>query len=252
MKEHADSLFRNISELLPNTRNYRIRNVYDEVFVTLEEVNFPIGVKNLLFNILLPLHYPEVFHSFVPTNYFNNLRRIVESIFGVMNHYGLIPDEVCFSHDYDNAINLRYCSNYLIDDEGKSFCPKSIGMVLKTILDVTNEGSHMGSEYKTRGLYYSIMGFSLQLCDVIVWLGKQINNFLFLAEEKREYENQEVNILKDKKGNYYYKKCIFPNLNIITEAYKNNTKVFITSIFENKGRGNDIYPLRAKIRYSKE
>jgi hypothetical protein len=96
------------------------------------------------------------------------------------------------------------------------------------------------------------MGFSLQLCDVIVWLGKQTNSNLLMAEEKNEYVNREVHILKDKKGNYYYKKCIFPNLDIIAEAYINNAKVFITSIFENKGRAREIYPLRAKIRYSKE
>lgn len=250
LREHADLLFRNISELLPNTRNYRIRNVYDEVFVTLEEVNFPITVKNMLFNILLPLHYPEIFHSFVPTDYFNNLRRIVESIFGVMNQYGLIPDEICFSHDYDNAINLRYCSNYLIEDEGKSFCPKSIGMVLKTILDVTNEGSHMGSEYKTRGLYYSIMGFSLQLCDVIVWLGKHIktNNCVSLNEEKKDYVNQIVPISKDEEGNYYYKKCIFPSQDFVTNAFDNNQMALITTIFENKAKTRCFYPFRAKIR----
>jgi len=249
LKEQSDALFRNIFELLPNTRNYRIRNVYDEVFVALEEFHFPVGVKNLLFNILLPLHFPEIFYSFVPTDYFNNLRRIVESIFGVMNYYDLIPDDVCFSHDYDSAINLRYCSNYLIDGDGKFFCPGSISHIIKTILDITNEGSHMGSEYKTRGLYYSIMGFSLQLCDVIVWLGKQIGNCLSLVEEKRKYENQEVNILKDKKGNYHYKKCILPNIDAVAEAYKNNEKIYLLSIFENKGRARELYPLRAKIRY---
>jgi ryanodine receptor 2 len=249
-KGNVDLLFKNISELLPNTRNYRIRNVYDEVFLTLEEVNFSVMVKNMLFNILLPLHYPEIFHSFVPTDYFNNLRRIVESIFGVMNNYCLIPDDICYSHDYDNAINLRYCSNYLLYGEGKSFCPNSVSQILKNILDTANEGSHIGSEYKTRGLYYSIMGFSLQLCDVIVWLGKHIktNNCVSLNEEKGDYVNQIVPISKDEEGNYYYGKCIFPSQDFVATAFDNNQQALIVTIFENKAKTRCFYPFRAKIR----
>ena len=248
LKDDIDLLFKTISELLPTTRNYRIRSVYDDVFITLEELCFPIGVKDLLFNILLPLHYPEVFHSFVPTDYYNNLRRILESIFSVMNYNGLIPDDICYSHDYDNGINLRYCSNYLQNEKGKLFCPISISQIIKSILDITNEGSHMGTEYKTRGLYYSIMGFSLQLCDVIVWLGKQIKINRKVAKERKNYENQIVFISKDKKGNFFYKSCFFPPQDFVIKAFESNKQVLITSIFENKGKASDIYPLRAKIR----
>lgn len=242
--DNINSLFKTIAELLPSTRNYRIRNIYDTVYETLENNHFPSEVNNLLFNILLPLHYPEVFYSFVPTDYFNNLRRIIESIFSVMNHYLLIPDEICFSHDYDNNINLRFCSKYLLSEEGKCFCPASIGQIIKNILDVSNEGSHMGSEYKTRGLFFSIMSFSLQLCDVIVWLGKR----LLLNNEMKNYINKIVPISKDEDGNFFYKKCIFPSQDFISTAFSQNKKVLITSIIVNTRNACNIYPFRAKIR----
>ena len=72
--DNGKELFNNITEILPNTRNYRIRCVYNEVFDVLQSF-FPNKTKDILFNILLPLHYPEVFYSFVATDYYNNLRR---------------------------------------------------------------------------------------------------------------------------------------------------------------------------------
>lgn len=216
--DSGEALFYNISEILPNSRNYRIRCVYDEVFDVLQSY-FPNKTKEILFNILLPLHYPEVFYSFVATDYYNNLRRILESLFKVANIYGLIPNEVCYKED--GTINMRYSCNYLMygqttydksDKNRQGICKGPIGNMMDTILKLTNEGSHMGEDYKTEGLYFSIMAYSLQLCDILTWFGKYIknNDCVPLEQMVNKYEGKEYVVSKDENDIYHCEECVLP------------------------------------------
>lgn len=219
INDSGKALFYNISEILPNTRNYRIRCVYNEVFDILQSY-FPNKTKDILFNILLPLHYPEVFYSFVATDYYNNLRRVLESLFKVANEYGLIPNDVCYKED--GTINMRYSCNYLLygqvtsDNNTKNrqggICKGPIGDMMNTILILTNEGSHMGEDYKTEGLYFSIMAYSLQLCDILSWFGKYIksNDCISLEQMINKYDGKEFVVLKDKNNVYHCEKCVLP------------------------------------------
>ena len=249
--DSGKALFYNISEILPNTRNYRIRCVYDEIFDVLQSY-FPNKTKDILFNILLPLHYPEVFYSFVATDYYNNLRRILESVFKVANEYGLIPNNICYKED--GNVNMRYSCNYLVygktyDKENKlrnGICKGPIGDMMITILNLTNEGSHMGEDYKTEGLYFSIMAYSLQLCDILSWLGKYItmNDCESIEKMIHDYEGCEHTISKDENGNYYCGKCVLP-----PAASKYVGKVVILEeVKRNSSYTKKHYPLYSKFR----
>lgn len=243
-----DSLFQNITDLLPKTKNYRIQSVYDEVFDILDTM-FPEEVKNMLFNTLMPLHYPEAFHSFVPTDYYNNLRRVIESFFAVSCKYGLLPDDVCYSHENNGSVNLRNSSDYFKNGRGSDICPPSIGTIISNVLDITNEGSHMGSEYKTQGQFYSIMGFSLQLCDVILWFGRYVkeHNCISVEDAIKLYENKEVIVEIDESGNYFSGKCVF----LKSYIESNNLlgcKVRLFDVAINTSASRKYYPLFAKTK----
>ena len=250
--DYGKELFINITEILPNTRNYRIRCVYNEVFNVLHSY-FPNKTKDILFNILLPLHYPEVFYSFVATDYYNNLRRILESIFKVANDYGLIPNDVCYKDD--GAVNMRYSCNYLVYGQAirdknvntkRGICKGPIGDIMNTILNLTNEGSHMGDDYKTEGLYFSIMAYSLQLCDILSWLGKYIKTHDCVSYEQMiyEFEGKDVVVEKDEDGNYYCEKCILP---AAASQYLSKI-VTLENVMRNSFPTKNRYPYFARFR----
>lgn len=248
-ESEVPQLFYNISELLPNTRNYRIRCVYDEVFEILEDY-FPAKTKDILFNILLPLHYPEIFYSFVATDYYNNLRRILEALFKVCNELCIIPSAVCYKDD--GSVNLSYCCKYLVhgadflndQPKTKGICFGTIGEIMLSILRIANEGSHMGKEYKTEGLYFSIMAFSLQLCDVLSWFGKYIKEHDCISITELRGKVCEVHY-DEEYDCYYYGKCIFPPNEYIKIASKDKKKVKIREIKANTGASKRKYPFYA-------
>lgn len=250
--DSGKALFYNISEILPNTRNYRIRCVYDEVFDVLESY-FPSTTKERLFSLLLPLHYPEVFYSFNPTDYYTNLRKILESLFKVANNYGLIPDDVCYKDKGD--VNLRYSCNYLLygkaecDKDNKTqrgICKGPIGEMIETILNLANEGSHVGEEYKTKGLYFSITSFALQLCDIICWFGKyiKINDCISYDQLMDKYKGREFIVSKDINGNYHCEECILPP----AASYYLGKRVILESITRNSSPSKKYYPFFAKFK----
>lgn len=249
--DSGKALFYNISEILPNTRNYRIRCVYDEIFDVLQSY-FPNKTKDILFNILLPLHYPEVFYSFVATDYYNNLRRILESVFKVANEYGLIPNNICYKED--GTINMRYSCNYLVygktyDKENKlrnGICKGPIGDMMITILNLTNEGSHMGEDYKTEGLYFSIMAYSLQLCDILSWFGKYIkgHDCISLGQMINKYEGKEYVVSKDENDLLHCEECVLPQA---ASCYLGK-KVVLDSITRNVSSSKKYYPLFAYFK----
>lgn len=250
--DNGKALFYNVAETLPNTRNYRIRCVYDQVFDVLESY-FPTKTKDHLFSVLIPLHYPEVFYSFHPTDYFTNLRKILESLFKVANSYGLIPDDVCYKDKGD--VNLAYSCNYLLygtaecDKDNKAkrgICKGPIGVMMKRILDIANEGSHMGEEYKTEGLYFSITAFSLQLCDILCWFGKYIkeNECLSYDQLAVKYNGKEFIVSKDDKGNYHCEKCVLSQ----AASYYLGKKVTLENVTRNTSSSKKDYPFYAKFK----
>ena len=240
-------LFQTIKDTLPNTRNYRMRCVYGEMYEFIDSY-FPVGAKAILFEVLLPLHYPEVFYSFSPTNYYNSLRRVIEATYIVCYKYGMIPGNICYSHETNGSVHLANCTNYIKDGEGRKLFPQSICSAIDSILSITNEGSHMGTEYKTLGLYYSITSFSLQLCDVILWVGRYIknNHCISIEELINNYEGMGGVVQRDKNGYYYIGKCILPR-KYIEDNDLIGKDVKLKDVTLNNSASTKYYPLFGRV-----
>ena len=239
-------LLQTIKETLPNTRNYRMQCVYGEMFEMID-LYFPVGVKTMLFDVLLPLHYPEVFYSFSPVNYYNNLRRIIEATYIVCYKYGIIPGSICYSHETNGSVHLTNCTDYIKSGDGRILFPQSISSVIDNILSITNEGSHMGTEYKTLGLYHSITSFSLQLCDVIMWVGRYIQNHKCISIEEmiKEYEGMSGVVQRDNRGYYYIGKCVLP-YRFIENNKLFQKRIILQEVTLNNSASTKYYPLFAK------
>lgn len=243
-----DKLFEKINMLLPDIPNFRIRNVYDDVFNALNSF-FPDTVTDLLFSVLQPLHSPEIFFSFDPTQNYDNVRRTLEAFFITSCNYMLIPTDVC--HDHSNgSVNLRGCVEYMKSGEGKRVFPVSIALLAEGILNRTNPGCHFGSEDQLQGLYYSVMSLSLQLCDIIVWIGNYINsnNCKSIFHLIPEYKGKLIKISRDVNGNYYYGKCIIKRTTWVEDKFNRNINVVISEVYENKHYTKKTYPLLAEIK----
>ena len=177
----------------------------------------------------------------------------MESVFKVANEYGLIPNDVCYKED--GTINMRYSCNYLLYGQAtydkntkirQGLCKGPIGDMMVTILNLTNEGSHMGDDYKTEGLYFSIMAYSLQLCDILSWFGKYIkgHDCISLEQMISKYEGKEYVVSKDENDFYHCEECVLPQ----AASCFLGKKVILGNITRNANSSKKYYPLFAKFK----
>lgn len=244
--DQKQELLKDIAAILPQTKNYRLRSIYDKVFQTIE-AHFPQGVRELLFNVLQPLHSPESFFSFVPSQSYDNVRRSLEAFFIACCNYQLIPSERCYDHN-NSSVNLRGCSDY-ISNEARNVFPKTIAELIENILNRTNRGCHFEMDNDTTEFTYSVMSLALQFCDIIVWFGDYVrkNNCISIHNLIDKYLGLEIEICQDAYGNYYYDKCSIPRNNWVEKKYCSNSKVKIVEVTVNTHYTRKYYPLSVKV-----
>jgi hypothetical protein len=150
---------------------------------------------------------------------------------------------------------MRYSCNYLLygqavydkDNTTKRGIFKGpIGEMIETILNLTNEGSHMGEDYKTEGLYFSITSYALQLCDILCWFGKyiKVNYCISYNQLMDKYKGKEFIVSKDINGNYHCEECILPQ----AASHYLNKKVILENVIRNSSSSKKYYPFFAKFK----
>lgn len=188
-----DALCQAIRGAVGRKKDFRVRSLYKDVFDIMEHYFTPDARQTML-EILKALHFPEEKRSFDAVLYYTQLRRILEHLFRAFNRLGVLPDEVMGPRD---KVNLSNSSLYLAGREvnlgqgrivrygrvGQSVLPPVISQIMKSILVVANKNSHtveLDSQARaTIQDYYNalhsnnlLFGYTLHLCDVIVWFGR--------------------------------------------------------------------------------
>lgn len=287
-KEQMLSLIETIKKVDP-FKNYknRIKYQYRKVFDVIGDYFEPES-ESIMTDILSELHYPEENKNFKPVLYYNLLRHMIEYLFRAANVFGLIPDYFI----EDGRVNLTGCSLYL---SGKEFNPskksdiqsiyyeggervfdENIEKVVKNILDITHHHSHTTNinkeDEKELSAYYSethspylLFGFTIQLCEVIIWFGNYVkshnNREANLAKCKvvkketesiqeqkpviEEYEGKTFLLEQDEKGNLH---CSFCMVSYHQHQKKLGKMVRLHNVEKNsqKEELRDIYPYFAK------
>ncbi len=234
--DDIDALSSNILNVATLDRTFKIREIYKDVFDILDSNNFEKGSSSILLKILRALHYSDEQAEFDSVLHYNQLRQFIEKIFKACYTQGLLPDE-CFKGE---SVNLWESFNYLsgnelkyynirYGDKGERVLPDVYAKVLMQILSVSNEFSHSTkSEYvqlidedielvrklfEKVGTSYFLFGYTLQLCDIVIWLDKYFSEHDFKTNRsktrriKREgiddYKNTTFTVSQDENGNLF-------------------------------------------------
>lgn len=196
--DEIQALCNQLRRVVGQRKENKIGRMYRPVFTVLRDY-FNAEASNVVLDILMALHYPETKHNFDAVLYYTQLRRILEYLFRSANQLGILPDEVMGDSE---KINLTNSSLYLSGREvllghgkivrfgkpGDAFFPPIIAQLVKSILVVANKNSHTSElgtlEMNTLRNYYDtirsdnmLFGYTLQLCDVIVFFGKQADKY---------------------------------------------------------------------------
>lgn len=181
-QEDRDKLFESIVNAVQNQPNTWIRFTYSEVFDVVQK--YMPKHTNLLFKILKVLHFPSEGNLFDPNDYWGNLRTILQSVLEVCQTHKLVPAGNYF-YDSNDGIIIKNCIKFLtgqtlymntgvrITKDDYIYVPESMVSILETVRKQGNSGAHGGVD--TRNLHYALYGSALQLCDVLVWLDRCLN-----------------------------------------------------------------------------
>ena len=185
-------LCQSIRHAVSHKKDNKIRTMYRDVFNTMNRYFTPDARQTML-DILKALHFPEESRNFDAVLYYTQLRRILEHLFRAANRLGILPDEVLGPND---KVNLANSSLYMAGREvnlggrtvrykrpGQYIFPPVVAQIVKSILVVANKNSHtveLDNQGRTaiRDYYNSLhsnnflFGYTLHLCDVIIWFGK--------------------------------------------------------------------------------
>lgn len=172
-------------------KDNKIRTMYREVFAVLNR-HFPPDSRQTMLDILKALHFPEEKRNFDAVLYYTQLRRILEHLFRAANRIGVLPDEVMGSAD---KVNLANSSLYMAGRDvnignrtvrykkpGSYIFPPITAQIVKSLLYVANKNSHtveldkqgkavITEYYKTMHSNNFLFGFTMHLCDVLIWFG---------------------------------------------------------------------------------
>lgn len=197
----ANKLFQSILHLREMSIETRIAGeLYPEVFRAIDEIGQP-RLREYMMGVLKPMHDERT----IAADYnhrFNDVRRVIESVFANMIEKGLLPSSLR-SKGEGRGPNLSWCSLVLIGDTDKykgdlarmelteANCPlqgripKIMGDNIKNMIFTAGNNEHADvvkreATYKRsadlsdyfRGRTetdYLVRSFALQLCDFVLW-----------------------------------------------------------------------------------
>ena len=193
-----------LRKVVGQRKENKIGRMYRPVFSVIREY-LNAEASNVILDILMALHFPETKRNFDAVLYYTQLRRILEYLFRAANQLKILPDEVMGDSE---KINLSNSSLYLSGREvvlghgkivrygkpGDAFFPPIVAQLVKSILVVANKNSHTSElgtiEMNTLRNYYDtirsdnmLFGYTLQLCDVIVFFGKQAEKYKLTSKK---------------------------------------------------------------------
>ena len=180
--DEIDRLFRDIKEAAATQEDTQIRHHYNRVFeVCTEKYIGELAGQDIL-NLL------KISDDNNIDNHFNAIRKIVEDLFTAFSKYRLLPME--FTRP---GVALNESSKFLagkgadglpftekgFQNKEESYLPPQIAFYLRSILSVTQAGSHRtGIDLHVRTLKtpYLVKSVFFQLLDVLTWFKMHVDS----------------------------------------------------------------------------
>lgn len=172
------------------TASMKVHEMYKEVFNAIDDLKLHDDVDNYLSDILIEMHFSELDEKNLNDNY-NKVRLCIEYIYRRMIEFGMLPPQ--------EKINLKWSNCILSGKEclkGKIKVAEGLIPIFPKILQdnvihmIHTAGSALHTEDEedenTKHLReylesvgnssYLIKSYALQICDIILWLNKFIQN----------------------------------------------------------------------------
>lgn len=179
--EDIEQLFVDIKNAADQLKGTQIRHEYNRVFDVCTERYVGETAAHDLLELLK--------YNGCETGNFNQIRKIVEDIFLAFNKYDLLPSvfiqpnvainqtsKFLCGQDQDERTSTKHKKYKLNED---AVVPKQIAYYLRSILSVTQDGSHRSnidahvSTLKTPYLFKSVL---FQLLDLLIWFKQYVDN----------------------------------------------------------------------------
>lgn len=282
-----DELIRDMLDEFSKNQDRIVENIYENVFASLSKFGdiYQKAGLDILVPILKNIHYPV--RDFKPSLHYNRLRIMIEYLFRIFNDKKILPDEfipqgaVNINQSYyylkggnPDIIRFRYGNDKSEGTDADRVVPQYIEQILWPIISLGNNQSHsvqitgddekkITSFFEKQDAQYLIMGYALQLCEVIKWMDKNIDNIPYEGKKtplppKEDNKSQEqsqvvpIDIIEKYEGKVfdalYCDKGFWYVDNMILPCKKGNTlkKVKLQQITCNTSTNKEQFPYFAK------
>ncbi len=245
------------AEMHPDTQ---LRHKYASIFVLCDERYLGTELSTVLLDLLR--EHESAIGSGVSENKLNAIRKVVESIFKLFNRIGVIPDEVIYaSGSINNSSKFLAGLNESYHFSGE-IAPPAIVFLLKSVLSVTQDGSHYGGELKlkidqfakTQPTGYLFSSVLFQLLEIMVWTKTFVdshpdedkNGLLSSPKINSSIPQYEGTIEQDSNGNYFCGKYLLPYKRVEGKYNVGNNIRIFESVKNEDARTKDFYPVFAR------
>lgn len=180
--EEVDRLFSDIKVAAATQEVTQIRHSYKRVFdVCTEKYIGELAGQDIL-NLLKVNDETNI------DNHFNAIRKVVEDLFITFNKYNLLPAEFVTPgvalNESSKFLAGKGSDGYLFSEKGyqhleETHLPKQIAFYLRSILSVTQAGSHrseMDLHVKTIKTPFLLKSVFFQLLDVLAWFKMYVDS----------------------------------------------------------------------------
>ncbi|MCK6610964.1 MAG: hypothetical protein L6Q78_07975 [Bacteroidia bacterium] len=200
---NLDELWRDIKFEADKHIETQLRLKYYRVFELCSEKYLGVHVEQELFRLLRAENEDTV------ENHFNSIRKVIEDLFVAFNKFGLLPSDFVKPNVALNQSSIflsgqeQYEKTDAVYKQYKhledTYLPKQISYYLRSILNVTQAGSHRSEidlhlrTVKTPYLFKSVL---FQLLDVLVWFkiyidsGPKKENWIKIENSTEVYQPQ--------------------------------------------------------------
>ncbi len=215
--EHLDRLWSSIKAEADKQLDTQIRHEYSSVFALCEERYLGTELNPVLLDLIK--EYESEMGSGVSENKLNSIRKVIESIFKLFNRIGVIPNEVASGNGSINNSSKFLAGSSDSYEITSEIAPPAIVFLFRSILSVTQDGSHSGDDLKlkidqfvkTQPTGYLFSSVLFQLLELLVWTktfvdthpNKGKNQLLSSIKVNSNIPQYKGKIEQDSKRNYF-------------------------------------------------
>ncbi|MFT4757076.1 MAG: hypothetical protein ACI91R_001726 [Vicingaceae bacterium] len=259
--EDIEQLFIDIKQAADRQIDTQIRHKYQRVFEVCTDKYIGGDASSTLLSLLKSLEDND--NNLDSNDKLNTIRKIVEKLFVALNRIGILPDELTGNINGSSKFLAGADPSYYLNEE---IADKTTAYLLRSILTVTQDGSHIGSSSSLgvnnhivqRATPYLFSSVLFQLLDVLLWFKEfadkhqdiEKNKLLATLNQMGNFSIYEGEIAQDSNNNYYCGEHLL-NYRFVSDNYHVGDQIKITGESENTNSRTNTYYSKYATSFTK-